>query len=215
MKRRPRLAVVAAVVTVALLPAAWTLVFGAPGMRAVDQIHDEEVALVLGAGLRKDGRPSRYLEARLDIARQLYADGRVKVVLVSGDHGRVGHDEPTAMTQWLTEHGVKAEHIVQDHAGFDTYDSCVRAKRIFGVDRLVVVSQNYHLPRAISICRAVGVAAVGVGDDRMRHEYPVGWTLGAVRETVSDWKMTYDLVSRRDPVLGSPEPGVRDVLARR
>src|ERR687893_668968 len=79
-------------------------------------------------------------------ARRLYEAGTVRAILVSGDHGAWAYDEPGAMSRWLVERGVPERTVVQDHAGFDTYDSCVRARKVFGVRDLIVVTQSFHLP---------------------------------------------------------------------
>lgn len=121
-------------------------------------------ALVLGAGLRPDGTPSPYLAARLDDAAELFRLGKVKALLVSGDNGSTSHDEPNAMRDYLIAHGVPADKVVRDYAGFDTWDSCVRAKQIFGASRLLVVSQEFHLPRAVFLCRRAGIDADGVAN---------------------------------------------------
>ncbi|WP_377639853.1 vancomycin high temperature exclusion protein [Oryzobacter terrae] len=169
------------------------------------------VVLVLGAGLTADGAPSPYLAGRLDVAAELVGSGRAQVVLVSGDNRYTTYDEPTAMQEYLVARGIPPERVVRDFAGRDTYDSCVRARRVFGVDRLLVVSQAHHLPRAVAICRAVGLDADGVGDwtgERYRTE----WRRGAVREVPASVKAVLDVVSGRDPVLGPAESGVRDAL---
>ncbi|MGL5862252.1 MAG: SanA/YdcF family protein, partial [Phycicoccus sp.] len=142
---------------------------------------------------------------------QLVEDGRARVALVSGDNRFVDYDEPTAMLDGLVERGVPASAVVRDFAGRDTYDSCVRARRIFGVDRVLVVSQGYHLPRAVAICRAVGLDADGVGD-WTAERYRADWVRGTVREVPASVKAALDVLSRRDPVLGPAEPGVRDAL---
>lgn len=186
-----------------------------------DRVHEvadapaADVTLVLGAGLTPDDTPSPYLAARLDVAAALLQAGKTKVLLLSGDNRYHDYDEPTAMRTYLVERGVPAERIVLDFAGRDTYDSCSRAKRIFRVDRMLVVSQGYHLPRAVATCQALGIDAQGVGDWSVRDTYdPVTWRWGEVRERTAALKMVWDLVSRRDPVLGPPESGVRDALAR-
>lgn len=172
------------------------------------------VALVLGAGLTPSGTPSRFLAARLDVAAELYRSGKVSVLLVSGDNRTHDYDEPTAMYDALVAAGVPAQDIVRDYAGRDTYDSCARAKRIFGADTLVLVSQGYHLPRAIATCRALGVEADGAGDWTMQSAYPGLWRTYTLREVAASWKTVADLVSGRDPVLGAPESGVTDALRR-
>jgi vancomycin permeability regulator SanA len=170
------------------------------------------VALVLGAQVSPSGRPSPFLAARLDLAHRLYRDGKVRVVLVSGDNMAPEYNEPDAMRTYLINAGMPPDAVVADYAGFDTYDSCARARRIFGVDRLVLVTQGYHLPRAVATCRALGVDATGVGDDSMRHTRD--WRRGAIRDQLASVKTVIDLVTGRDPVLGPRETGVDDALAR-
>ncbi|MFI6133855.1 vancomycin high temperature exclusion protein [Micromonospora sp. NPDC051141] len=178
----------------------------------VADVPDAPVALVLGAKVEPDGTPSPFLAARLEIARQLFAAGRVTVVLVSGDHMDWDYDEPDAMRRWLVDRGVPAEKVVLDHAGFDTYDSCVRARRIFGVRRAIVVTQSFHLPRAVALCRHVGVTADGVGDDTARR-YARQWRISSAREYGASVKAAVDVLSGRDPVhLGRRETGVEDAL---
>jgi vancomycin permeability regulator SanA len=170
------------------------------------------VVLVLGAQVYADGTPSPFLAARLDIARRLLADGKVRAILLSGDHGRWEYSEPGAMAQWLRERGVPAQRIAVDYAGFDTYDSCARARRVFGVRQAIVVTQTYHLARAVALCRTLGVDATGVGDDSVRI-YRRPWLNSEVRERGAVVKALLDVASRRDPVfLGPHEPGVDEAL---
>ena len=126
---------------------------------------DAPVALVLGTKVDTDGNPSPFLAARLEIARRLFDAGKVRAILVSGDNMNADYNEPAAMLGWLVDRGVPARKVVLDHAGFDTYDSCARAERIFGVRRATVVTQSFHLPRAVALCRGLGIDASGVGDD--------------------------------------------------
>ena len=169
------------------------------------------VALVLGAQVYPSGRPSPFLAGRLDLAKRLYDAGLVEVLLVSGDNGAREYDEPAAMRRYLVDAGVPADRVVTDHAGFDTYDSCSRAQRIFGVERLTVVTQDYHLPRAVATCRALGLDAVGIGDTGFRGTE--AWLRGTFRDQVACVKTVVDLVTRRDPVLGVRETSVDDALA--
>ncbi|WP_203900031.1 SanA/YdcF family protein [Virgisporangium aliadipatigenens] len=170
------------------------------------------VALVLGAEVYDNGSPSAFLAARLDIARRLYLAGKVRAILVSGDHGRWEYDEPGASLNWLTARGVPITKVVLDYAGFDTYDSCVRATKIFGVDRAIVVTQSYHIARAVTVCRRVGVDAVGVGDSTVKH-FRVDWAQSGNREHGACVKAVLDVVSGRDPVfLGDHETGVEEAL---
>jgi vancomycin permeability regulator SanA len=169
------------------------------------------VALVLGAQVDADGAPSPFLAARLEIARQLYAAGKVRVILVSGDHMHWDYDEPDVMRQWLVQRDVPERDVVVDYAGFDTYDSCARARRIFGVRQAIVVTQTYHVPRAVTVCRHLGLDVNGVGDDTVRR-YRIPWLISSTREHGADVKAVLDLLSHRDPVLGRQETGVRDAL---
>src|SRR4051812_4892818 len=170
------------------------------------------VALVLGAQVYDDGSPSPFLAARLEIARRLLADGKVHAILVSGDNRRHGYNEPGAMFRWLVARGVPSQRIVLDFAGLDTYDSCDRARRVFGVRQAIVVTQTYHLDRAVTLCRTLGVNATGVGDDSVR-TYRAPWRHSAIRERGAVVKAVLDVLSRRDPVfLGPHETGVDDAV---
>ena len=170
------------------------------------------VALVLGARVFPSGTPSPFLAARLDLAHRLYLDGKVRVVLVSGDNMAPEYNEPDAMRGYLIDAGMPPEDVVADYAGFDTYDSCARAQRIFGVQELIVVTQGYHLPRAVATCRALGVDATGVGD--YTQQQARAWRRGAIRDQLACVKTVIDLVTGRDPVLGQRETSVDDALAR-
>ena len=193
----------------------WVLVRAEAAGRvlAVAEVEPQEVALVLGAQVYADGTPSPYLRGRLDRGAELYRAGKVKVILVSGDNAEATYNEPDAMRGYLIASGIPESDVVADYAGFDTYDSCVRARKIFGVDRLVVVTQSYHLPRAIATCRLVGVDAVGVGDDSPVRD--ATWTYGSRRELLANYKMVWDVVSRRTPTLGRYETSVDDALTAR
>jgi vancomycin permeability regulator SanA len=129
----------------------------------VDQAVARPVALVLGAGLRTDGRPSLLLARRLDVAAALFRRGTVDAVLVSG-----ADEEPAAMRTYLVAAGVPDAKIVGDPAGFRTWDSCVRAREVYGVRSAIVVTQEFHLPRAVVLCGAAGIDAAGVGDASLR-----------------------------------------------
>ncbi len=175
-------------------------------------VPNAPVALVLGAQVHPDGTPSAFLAARLDLAKRLYDAGKVKVILVSGDNMAPEYNEPDAMRGYLISAGVPADKVVADYAGFDTYDSCVRARRIFNVTELVVVTQSYHLPRAVATCRRLGLDAVGVGDETAR-QFTEPWRRGAIRDQVACVKTVIDLVTNRRPVLGPRETSVDEALA--
>ncbi|AKL69968.1 membrane protein [Streptomyces sp. Mg1] len=194
----------------ALLPSAWTHVVAADRLRTTAGAPSAEVAVVFGAGLW-NGRPTPYLANRLDAAAELYRAGKVKVVLVSGDNSRTGYDEPDAMRTYLTAHGVPGERIVSDFAGFDTWDSCVRAKEIFGVHRAVLISQGFHIHRAVALCEAAGVDSYGVG---VTDAHDATWYYGGTREVFAAGKAVLDAVFEPQPrFLGPKEEGVSRVLA--
>ncbi|MEU2778136.1 ElyC/SanA/YdcF family protein [Streptomyces sp. NPDC007162] len=194
----------------ALLPATWLYVSTADRLRTVADVPRTDVAVVFGAGLW-DGEPSPYLAHRLDAAARLYRQGRVRVVLVTGDNSRKDYDEPDAMRAYLTRHGVPGTRVVTDYAGFDTWDSCVRARKIFGVDRAVLISQAFHIRRAVALCEAAGVTSYGVGVD---DKHDVTWYYGGTREVFAAAKAALDVVFEPDPqFLGRKEPGVARALA--
>jgi vancomycin permeability regulator SanA len=156
------------------------------------------VALVLGAQVNPDGTPSAFLAARLDLAKRLYDAGLVEMIIVSGDHLAPEFDEPLAMRNYLIETGLPAEKVIADSGGFDTYESCLRAKRIFNLSRLIIVTQTYHLVRAVATCRSLGIDAIGVGDDSAR-EHTMAWLRGAIRDQIACVKTVVDLVTRPEP----------------
>ncbi len=193
-------------------PAAYVKLTARPNTFTVSSVPPAPVALVLGAQIYPDGTPSPYLRGRLDTAKRLYDAGKVRAILVSGDNGDDHYNEPDGMRRYLIRRGVPAKQVVADYAGFDTYDSCVRAKRIFGVNELIVVTQGYHLPRAIATCRLVGIEARGVGD--YTTNYGPVWRYGQIRELGANVKMVVDVVTRRTPTLGRYETSVDEALGK-
>lgn len=190
----------------------WVRSSAAGHIYSAGEVPAAPIALVLGAQVDPGGQPSPFLAARLEAARQLYASGKVRAILVSGDHANWDYDEPGAMMVWLVSHGVPVSRVVLDHAGFDTYDSCARARRVFGVRTAVVVTQAFHIERAVAVCRALGIEATGVGDETVR-SYRRVWLRGVIREEFAAVKAAGDVLSRRDPVrLGRRETGVADAL---
>ena len=122
-----------------------------------------EVALVFGAHVSEKGDVSWPLEWRLKAAGELYGKGLVKRILVSGDNRRLDYNEPLAMKQWLVDNGVPEDRVACDYAGRRTLDSCARAARLWGLrDRVILVSQAYHLPRALFLAESWGMDAVAV-----------------------------------------------------
>jgi SanA protein len=123
-------------------------------------------AIFFGAGIRADGRLSPMLADRMDTAIALYDAGKVRKLLVSGDNRFADYNEPGRMYDYAVARGVPPADVVRDYAGRRTYDTCYRAKAIFGVARALLVTQRFHLPRAIFTCRNLGVDAVGFSADR-------------------------------------------------
>jgi vancomycin permeability regulator SanA len=160
------------------------------------------IGLVLGAEVYADGVPSKFLQARLDLALELYRRGLVERILLSGDGRSRFYDETGGMRAYLLEQGVDDAVLLVDPAGLDTYDSCLRARDVYGIYRLVVVSQSYHLPRALAICRALGLEAWGVGDESARSSARP-WANGTRRELAANLKLVWDLLSHRPPRSGT------------
>lgn len=161
------------------------------------------VALVLGAGVKPNGRLSTLLKDRADAAIELYRAGKVDKLLMSGDN-RVSHyNEPMRLRDYAVAHGVRPEDVLMDFAGRRTYDSVYRAKHIFRQDRLIIVSQRFHLDRAIFLSRHIGVRAYGLGADKPKH-----FSLRAhVRELGASAGALVDVYLRHPrPVMGRREP---------
>ncbi len=160
------------------------------------------VAIVFGAGLRRDGTPSPVLEDRVATAAELYFSKKVEKLLMSGDNRFLDYNEPGAMLNYALKLGVPRADIVLDYAGRRTYDTCYRAKVIFGVSAAILVTQDFHLPRALFTCNALGLPAVGVSADRRPYTGPAN-----LREYPASLVAIWDVwISRPLPVLGNPEP---------
>jgi len=129
----------------------------------IDDIIDKKLdcILILGAGLNEYGKPSMMLKERLDKGIELYKENASAKIIVSGDHGSVDYDEVNVMKEYILEAGIPSEDIFMDHAGFSTYDSVYRAKEIFGVESLYIVTQKYHLYRALYIADKLDLEAYG------------------------------------------------------
>ncbi|MEB3340871.1 ElyC/SanA/YdcF family protein [Okeania sp.] len=128
-----------------------------------EEIPAKPIAIVFGAGIWQDGTPTPMLADRVQGAVNLYNIGSVKKILMTGDNSAYDYNEVKAMQEYAISRGVPIENITLDYAGFSTYESCYRAKEIFGINQAVLVTQNYHLPRAVYTCRQLGVDAVGLG----------------------------------------------------
>lgn len=130
---------------------------------------DADCILVLGAGVRGEGRPSPMLEDRLLKGIELYQSGASDRMLMSGDHGQTDYDEVNTMKAYAVIEGVPSEHVFMDHAGFSTYESMYRARDVFGAKKVLIVTQEYHLYRAVYDAQALGLDAYGVAADRREY----------------------------------------------
>jgi SanA protein len=163
-----------------------------------------QAVLILGALVYPDGRLSDILLDRTITALEAYQAGRAEKILISGDHGRRGYDEVGAVRDYLLEQGVPPEDIFTDHAGFDTRDSLYRAREIFQADSLIIVTQNFHLPRALFLADDVGIQACGLSADR--HIYATA-RLNAIREPLAIVKAYWEALWNTKPTyLGDPIP---------
>ncbi|MBQ3486508.1 MAG: YdcF family protein [Clostridia bacterium] len=151
-----------------------------------DQLSGDCI-LVLGCGVRSDGKPSHMLQDRLDVAISAYRMGLAPKLLMSGDHGREHYDEVNAMKDYAISKGVPSEDIFMDHAGFSTYESMYRARDVFQCERLIIVTQNYHLYRAIHNARAFGLEASGISSDLRSYARQPYFDLREAAARVKDW----------------------------
>jgi SanA protein len=164
-----------------------------------------QAALVLGAQVMPNGAPSSMLSDRIDAAAELYEAGRVDKLLLSGDHSRVKYDEVGTMRRILLARGIPADDLFTDHAGFDTWDSAQRARRVFDVRSVVVVTQRFHMARALYDARHAGLEATGYAADR--RDYGRVMRRLQVREAAARVKTMADVVTSADPhFLGARIP---------
>jgi len=176
-----------------------------------EQVKAEKLSAdaVLGAGVRMDRTPSNMLEDRLLCALDLFREGVSDCIVVSGDHKSADYDEVNVMKDYLVKNGVPSDRVFMDHAGFSTYDSLYRAKEIFGAESLVIVTQEYHMHRALMIGRHLSLECKGVSapiatSDATRY---VGQSWYSLRESVARCKdFLFCLFHAEAAVLGDPIP---------
>ncbi|MET7864394.1 SanA/YdcF family protein [Micromonospora taraxaci] len=214
VRRLRRLAVLGvAVLVLASLPWLWTTFTARGHVHTEADAPSADVVIVLGTAVAADRqRPGERLAGRLETAAALVTSGRATVVLVSGDGGGASGDEPAVMTSYLTERGVDPRRVVADPFGLDTYDSCARARQVYGVERALIVTQSYHLSRAVTLCRHLGLDADGV----VARCDGCGAALLAeksVRDYFASGKAAWDAARGRAPAVHSPaDPAVRNAL---
>ena len=164
------------------------------------------IAIVFGAGLWRDGQPTPVLYDRVATAAELYKAGRVTKLLLTGDNRFVDYNEPEVMRQTALQLGVPDEALVLDYAGRRTYDSCYRARDIFGVSRAILISQAFPLDRALYLCNSLGVDSLGLIADRRTYttDAQIWWSIREMAATLGAW---IDLnVTKPIPVLGEKLP---------
>lgn len=185
---------------------AWVDRHYAAAIYPVDDVPAARVALVLGARVFPDGRLSSMLRDRVDRAVALYKAGKVDKILMSGDNSSAEYNEPGAMMARAIALGVPAADVQPDYGGRRTYDSCYRARAIFGVEEVIIVTQQFHLPRAIFLCESLGINATGVvADQRLYSQRAVAWS--ELREVPATLLALIDAIRRvPPPVLGEPIP---------
>ncbi|MBI3762319.1 MAG: YdcF family protein [Chloroflexi bacterium] len=165
-----------------------------------------KVAIVFGAGLRRDGTPTSVLRDRLETAADLYFAGTVEKLLLTGDNRTKDYNEPESMRRYAIGLGVPDAALALDYGGRSTYDSCYRARAIFGLTEAVLITQAFHLDRALYLCDSFGINAVGVAANRRVYSVRLErwWRLREVfATTVAWWNVN---VARPLPVLDDPIP---------
>jgi SanA protein len=168
---------------------------------SIESAPTSTAALVLGASVYRNGELSPVLAARADRAIELYRAGKVKKILVTGDNGELSHNEVNPVGNYLLSHGIPKPDIFLDHAGFDTYSSMYRARDVFDIRNVLIVSQPFHLARAVFIARQLGIAAAGVEASGEATPY------NTLREVPATVKAVVDLVLKRYPrYLGAQYP---------
>lgn len=172
-----------------------------------DRIPREDVGIIFGAGIRND-QPTKYLKDRLDAGIVLYKLKKIDKILLSGDNGSVEHDELTVMKLYCFEHGVDTSKVFLDYAGFDTYSTLYRAKHIFKIHRAILVSQEYHLNRAIYVGNKLGVQSVGLAANAGEYS---NYNYVRFREYFTICKSVFDLIRNREPHLLGQEVNINGI----
>jgi SanA protein len=189
-----------------VLPRLLTALYSIPRAYDLQSVPSRPIVIVFGAGLWRDGTPTTVLRDRISIAVQLFFAGKVQKILMSGDNSTINYNEPAAMREFALGLGVPDEAIVLDYAGRRTYDTCYRARAIFNIQQAILVTQGFHLPRALFTCNALGVNAVGVASDPREYRAAslLYWNLRELPATLTAMLDVY--VFHTVPILGDPEP---------
>lgn len=180
--------------------------FAQPRTYTIDNVESTRVAIVFGAGLLRDGSAGPVLSDRVQTAVALYQQGKVQKLLMSGDNRFLEYNEPEAMRQYALERGIPDEDIVLDYAGRRTYDTCYRAKEIFQVDEAILITQEFHMPRALFLCNWFGIDSNGV-EANNRYFLKRSRAYWNFRELFATFQAMWDvLITKPLPVLGEVEP---------
>lgn len=208
MKKIFKILIVIAIISIILVLFINFYVVGMANKRMIKDndyslLKDVDCILILGAGIWGD-KPSPMLQDRLDEGVKLYKEGIASKIIMSGDHGREEYDEVNIMKEYAIEKGVPSEDIFMDHAGFSTYESIYRANEIFGADNIVIVTQEYHLYRALYIAEKLDINAYGVNSDPRKYS---GQTFRELREILARNKDFINCIIKPEPTyLGESIP---------
>ena len=165
-----------------------------------ENLEHRQIALIFGAGINPDKSPSKMLKDRLEVGYTLLKKGIVSQLLVSGDNRIENYNEPQAMKDYLLQKGVPDNKIIEDFAGRKTYDSCYRTKYIFGQNKIYVITQDFHINRAVFLCKSLGLDTIGITADLQNYD---GVLLNRIRDYFSMIQAIWDVkIAKPIPVLG-------------
>jgi len=189
-----------------ILPRLISALHAIPRTYSLETVPSSPVAIVFGAGLWRDGSPTTILRDRIVTASELFFSGKVQKILMSGDNSYIDYNEPGAMREYALSLGVPEAAIFLDYAGRRTYDTCYRARAIFGIQEAILVTQRFHLPRALYTCNALGLKAIGIASDRRTYSLMslLYWNMRELPATLTallDVHLLHPV-----PILGQPEP---------
>ena len=188
------------------LPKFVVLLYAPSRIFTADNVPKQRIAIVFGAGLLRNGSAGPVLSDRMKTAVVLYQQGKVEKLLLSGDNSLVEYNEPEAMRQYALQAGISEDDLVLDYAGRRTYDTCYRAKYIFQAESAILVTQSFHMPRALMICNWFGIESVGVEADN-RYFLKRLRTFWHIRELFANFQAAWDvLYLKPTPIMGEVEP---------
>ncbi|MFI5911371.1 vancomycin high temperature exclusion protein [Dactylosporangium sp. NPDC051541] len=202
------------IVAIVLAPTVWVRAVSSGRLVSVAEAPAADVAIVFGAEVAPGGQePKTFLRNRLDTAAALVTTGKVKALLISGDAQGGSGNEVRVMSDYLARKGVEPSRVVMDPYGLDTYDTCKRAHDVYGVSRALLVSQDLHLYRAVTLCRGVNVDAWGVPSGCEGCRTVTIWK-NQLRDVAAAWKAAWDATSDRAPAAQSPpDPSLQQAVA--